>query len=603
MSKLKVPPIENFPNDDKLRVVWWYGPVKYNHKHPKLPFVIVALREIFDDKLSNYVITRIVDISALNIVRLSTIWKGKNFTGKIWNKYSKYFEKKKFTFNLRDESNIDTLAVRDLKSGIYFGHFLNKNFFEPFRKTRLTKLIDKNGKCILIPSLELFSSTYVPYNKIIRNLLVLHDIGTIIQELNIKAKEENEKYILDTHQNYNDVDLSFIAHLALNKTTKKRVVELLLSLSDEEYDEKGQLYFEKYPEVLPYNPSELEIIADGYDIDKNTKLILRINEFSLPQEYEIINNYHMPNVNGKGDDFDKRAVPVANNNKMYESENYELTSESEPHMDNPAYDVEIGIKVIKDKKPKIERNKIKDRSSSSKRTTKKDNKNEVKNISYGELNSRVESKETAPIEEVVNKSDKIEEECKFINDEDASENIDAIKSIIDAICKEKKFLNKYFFINSNAEICGKIVYCKIPYKELKSEEDKTWARKDTIKKIQTVATITTVIVLRNILVMKIIKKDGKYCYLLEIERKNKGEKFSGLLFSTTDGILTKATLDKLLIKICKERGHMKHLKNGKKTDIEFPKEIGKYFIFKHYEKHKVMRKYFEKKLGNLDLFI
>jgi len=35
--------------------------------------------------VSDYVITRTIDVSALNIIRLSTIWKGKTFTGKTWN--------------------------------------------------------------------------------------------------------------------------------------------------------------------------------------------------------------------------------------------------------------------------------------------------------------------------------------------------------------------------------------------------------------------------------------------------------------------------------------------------------------------------------------
>ena len=70
-----------------------------------------------------------------------------------------------------------------------------------------------------------------------------------------------------------------IAYASLNQITRQRLSKTRASL------ENGMV--DKYPVILPYQPTSLSIQGDGFWINENTFFMLRINKYSLPNDYEI----------------------------------------------------------------------------------------------------------------------------------------------------------------------------------------------------------------------------------------------------------------------------------------------------------------------------
>ena len=588
------PSIAYFPDDDIKRVVCWYGPIKQNPAAPSLPIVYVALREIMPDgRLGETTITRIVSLADLDIVRLGSIWHGKYLTNDIWTNYPDYYQERLFEFDL-EENPPDSITMNSFSPHIEIGNFSNKTKKAIFSKTKLTRMITVSGITVLVPSLEIGTSAYTTLRRL-RNRLFLEQTQTIIGEYLLNHEHKDGLYEIETKNKLSDINRTFLAYLALNNKSKSRISKIMSSMLKSEKDKNGYDYREKYPDVLPYHPKEFKIIADGYMLDAQTALVLRILEISLPKEHVIKLKYHTT----KPIEEEEKGLLNGDEKLRFhqkaqideDADATDITSESEPHKNAGIVKRKPHIKVMEDGSSRTEQEEIRDKDPSGKAT---EVSQEAHSLSSGDINSRMESGGVAAI--------------RAANDGDdgdmadpAVENLVNVENALNQIIEsEGSCLGSFVFVDNTGTLCSSRKYCTVPVSEFKDDESEGigWTKisiKSTPSDSEHVKP-KRVHYQRKIMVLKITKTDGKSCFLLDIERKNDSEQYLGMLFNIEKGSLTKEDLTNLLVSISKEKGHLTRAKKvGEQKVIEeksFPVKC--FCIFKHSNDKQRMRSFLEK---------
>ncbi|MDD5549421.1 MAG: hypothetical protein PHI79_07510, partial [Sulfurovaceae bacterium] len=258
------PPIVSFPDDDYPRVVWVYGAVLKNKKSTSsTPTVIVMLKNIDNGKIDIESITYVeVSVVELDIVRLQHVWLGNRKTTSVWKDFKRYKEKMKFEFNFK-YSSVKSIAFNTKKpnSNYFFipsfvynlGKIESKQNLRYFLNAQFTHLTSTDNKTILIPALELFTSTYVPRDKIMRAKLLTSSYQNVIDYYIKSATIKDNKYHVEFNKNKQISNEVFLAYLALNKNTQNSLTILRSSL------ETDSSYYDRYPVVHPYSPENFEI--------------------------------------------------------------------------------------------------------------------------------------------------------------------------------------------------------------------------------------------------------------------------------------------------------------------------------------------------------
>jgi len=100
-------------------------------------------------------------------------------------------------------------------------------------------------------------------------------------------------------------------------------------------------------------------------------------------------------------------------------------------------------------------------------------------------------------------------------------------------------------------------------------ETNLWVKK---RKIQDHKTIF--LGYRNYLLIKVVLSNGKYAYLLEIDRKDENESFLGMMFGIDSEIYHKMLVD-LLYKVMEEQGVVKKIKLSGLKPITFRHKTNK----------------------------
>ena len=190
--KEKTPPLENFPNDDIYRVVWGYGSVQKGSTVTGVPEIHILLVDVFFNEfinkfeLSNQ--TRVIKISIaqLDIVRYMTIWKGQKRLNGFWEDFLEYESNARFDLDTTDSMSIKYSSLN--QNGTYSYLFpynkykianINKQNFGKFTNSTFTKISNDNYD-VIVPSMELYTSTYTPHEQQIRNKLVQYSLDNTI---------------------------------------------------------------------------------------------------------------------------------------------------------------------------------------------------------------------------------------------------------------------------------------------------------------------------------------------------------------------------------------------------------------------------------------
>jgi hypothetical protein len=550
--KEKTPPIDRFPNDDIFRVVWAYGSVQKGLTVTGVPEIHILLVDLFFNTLKNEFQlsnkTRVVKISIaqLDIVRYMTIWKGQKRINGCWENFSDYKSNVRFDLDTTNSESLNYSKQNQNKTYSYLFPFnkykienIDKQYFVKFTNSTFTKISHDNID-VIIPSMELFTSTYAPHEQQIRYKLIQKSLSDTLDDYVKSSTEDSGKYI---------INIVFLAYASLNQITRQRLSKTRASL------ENGMV--DKYPVILPYHPTSLSIQGDGFWINENTFFMLRINKYSLPDDYEIVLIKEELDIEESKKENDK--------NKSYGQiprnlDDYQLpaTNEHNPHRRNGYLSLISEVDLLDDVKYKISRKVNIKTIKAEEKNREIQNTYDIKNVSSGEADSTKDSEKTAKlcIKEENKKLHQSKALDSFLNDilqmrdtkTDISEGNKIYISNIHFLNEEANFVPIKYFIqfndilrargekNSFARMINRI--------EEKDKSGKT-KRKNFFFGY------------RRCFLLKICLSNGKWFYLLEIERKDNVEGFSGLLLKPLNEF-DKAILEENIMTVIKAKGILKN---------------------------------------------
>lgn len=563
----RISPVEAFPDDDRLRIVWAYGAIYKNIGKTAVPYVDILLKEITLDPIiltNNHTYIKI-SVAQLDIVRYMTIWCGNKRITEFWEKFkNKSCINFHFSLDTKLASSITYKESLDsyFKSDIYkIDGIESKKDYWHFANATFTKF--KVGtKTVLIPSLELFTSTFAPLNQKLRYKLFQYNLDDVLDEY-IKSSEivDENKYLIELKEYKYKNSLFFLAYAKFNGITRKRLFDIRASL------EISSQYPERYPVILPYHPSEIEFNVNGVLLDDNTFLIFRINEYSLPADNEVIECIEKIEYENTGKNGPEKPY------KRYTSEiedNLPIQGEENPYSLNGSKNINSSIKILKSSKhtlTKIE--KIKKITPSNSKTTIIENNEDIDNISSGIDNQSSSSFHTgrinvvAPIEGglikptvsfslIINALNTLKNKKIFLN---KNIYINDYK-FIDLLCNENSEYTKTTFFNALKNTDTKLNNWVKINKDIK-EENSDKAKRSFLR-------------FRRYLLIKIMLNNSDFMYLFEVDKKGK-EGYLGFIFNFNKKI-DEDTLLKLLEQTYDNRGLMKK--------ISIPGHTFKHFIKK-----------------------
>jgi len=571
MEDSKKTQIKDFPNDNILRVIYGYGPLIKN-SISSVPLVEIYSKKLINNKLSKDTEEFKVGLTELNVVRIGSIWQGQIKKEEYWTDFPnyKYSDKLSFSFDM-EECSISTVVHLNKGTTSFFTDIDNLHDGENIHHSTLTLLQADNGIRVLIPSLELFSSTYTPRHARLKIDLVSNPIEAILEKYVKSSACEDNKYIVELDSGHYYETIVFLANLSLNETVRKNVSKLWASLeSGVKKNENGLI--KSYPIVNPYPSSKFSFKASGLWFDKNTFLVQRIDSFKTLNDYKIIVKRKVQEVF----DVEQKNKNTKNStgvNKTPVSEETPVSSEVDPgysagrkniisevEVDNSEVDIQYENEIIEVddiEKPKVQPSENAELASS------------------GYLSGSDKSKKVAQVAYIGY------EELQYSKERVAT--LKLIEDILQSLIKDK-IIKEVRYIDRAGEEYENIIYCLYEPSFLKKQRKKSWVYASPTNRSKS----------RRILIAKIfLTSSSQVLYLLEIERrKNSSESFYGIFFYLENNIDFE-TVNKIMKYIAKNRGHL----SGKKRKEEFP--ISKYWLLRHEKDKDIMKRKIEKAL---DLF-
>ena len=569
-----IPPVDNFPKDYKLRVVWAYGALLKNlNDTTNVPNVKIMLREILDDgSISDESIFIKISVAQLDIVRYMTIWKGCRRVNEYWkvidsDKTNIEFN---FDFEIYKPESISLGEKKPNSTYTYFpqykynlGIIHDKMYYYHFINSTFTKLVTPNGISVLVPSLEFLTSTYVPQEQKLRNQLLQYPIEYILEKYIKNAHVVNDEYHMEFKEKKTASNEVFLSYAKFNNITIQRLAKLRNSL------EVASKYPDRYPEVLPYHPTEISIRADGIWLDQETFFAYRINGYTLPVDnkivsQEIVYKSEKPEREG-GNTYTKYPQEI-------DDYDIPLGNETRPHRGNGSLHIisEVSVMNINNCNIEYSKEEIETTEATSKE---RENTEDIETLSSGEPNSAEESKGTGRI-----KIDPKKESSSPLNQSNV---LNMIKEALLSM-KESNFnltdkesdmicISDILFVNEN---------CNLQHSQVKTQFSKilkTFGKKTTawVKYKANINGRREFMGYRNYMLIKIILNNGKFMYLFEIDRKNQNEGFLGLLFNLGGNSIGLNHLVPILNKVMKQKGVFR------KESID----ADNFITFKHYEKN------------------
>lgn len=637
---MNYPSISSFPNDQQLRVVWGFGPLRVSLNLSTAPHFLVSLRSVTgNNSLSENEKVYEIPLAQADIVRLGSIWLGQRRVEGFWEQYAKTYSssvffnfdfiksppssiapsekdpstgtyqvppstyscalgtKKKVNNKLEkdkkskrlNEKGLSEKELKDLKrQAVFLGQMLKSN---------LTKLISTDEYIVLIPSIEFLTSCYTPKEQQLRNKIVNLKLDDALADyLDTKDSCENElgEYDLYMKSVKHVTNLAFLGYAQCNDISRKRLEVLRNSLSTVNKDKFGQNYPDRYPEVLPYHPDGMQLSCGGVWVGGQTFLVLRVNGYSLPLEYKI--NQVLLETVFTGDDSDPEHGVGENNGGRSQLgvitdnlQNVPVIPGLDPNINTAGANITNEV-VVLGAQPDVE-NFVETIETDIKRK----NKNRVerqkpRGLSSGDVNSSKDSEGVGQLKQ---------------SEKDGVTDCINQLEILETISKALQFLlssgkvEKLEFLDSFANSSSIPSYASFPAKLIGHEDSHSWVVYFKYKDGK--------VVTRSFLLVKVTMTDGKVLFLFEIQRKHVGEGFSGLIFETDGGVLSSKERYRFLLKVVEHQGKFRRrVKDSSKADKdgnrialerkELPDFINNPVIFDH---RKGLKSWDEKILSEL----
>ncbi|MDD5401093.1 MAG: hypothetical protein PHQ93_07905 [Sulfurimonas sp.] len=559
-----IPTVDNFPKDDKLRVVWAYGAVYKNTGTTRVPEIYVMLKEIDSNgAISSAQIFRRISVAQLDIVRYMTIWKGNRRTTDFWKSFDNNYVENQLFF--LDANTATSISFTEKRKNTDYGYFPpyrykidkidNPKDYYSFANATFTKIEAFNGITVIVPSMELLTSTYVPQEQQIRYKLIQRDLDDVLDEYIKSSSTDGSKYIVELYERKNESNISFLAYAKFNLVTRQRLKKLRASI------ETGSPYPERYPVVLPYHPSELYLQGDGIWLDEETFFMFRINQYSLPIDNEI--ESYTQELEFETDESKKENRSYVRVPQNLDDNEIPVTNEHNPHGRNAAQHIISEVSVLNPNNGSIKhRRDVLNIPINNNINIDIDieNTEDINQISSAQSDQATDSKNTAGI--IIDEQDK----SHLKQSEVLGMVIDALEYIRDNaidISSDESNLDilDILFVDEECGLSATQTATQFS-RVLKKAKKETnlWVKK---RKIQNHKTIF--LGFRNYMLIKVVLSNGKYAYLFEIDRKDENESFLGMIFNV-GGEIHNGVLVDLLYKIMEEQGVVKKVKlSGLKT--------------------------------------
>ena len=597
-------PYQKLPGNDDYYLVLNYGAAIKLKNESQIPNIQVVLRKV--DIVSQTFIKNSHDIIVylpipeLDAVRIGSIWKKRERVLEKWRNFDnfKYIEDINFNFDftvnspeiLKFDEKIDSLE--DSLSNIYKINFQKSEQYKIpyFNKTNYTKLISDTGITVLIPAIELFVSAYTPEHKLIKQRLLQFNIDKAIEDfINLdNSKVENQEYHIGLHKKMEDSNIKFLAYAKFNNITRKRISHLSTSLEFNELERIDGCQV-RYPIVLPYHPIHLFISSDGLWLDEKTFLVQRIYTISIPSDITVKaviegKTYKIEKKLFKSEEIESKPKIVENEEENQDNENSKnpveftnitgIDSNKQPRKRISLHRLKTQVNTIDENKPKVEiLNKEEKRIELTEDARAEDNKQV--NIQNNEEVPKAKEKNIENIDgsDAVklpsgNNSKQIE---YLLSHRDLETNI-LFNQIIEIlnIFKNEKFIIEYKFLDKNFKRLTEF-YQTTFYDTLfnngfdKKDLEDNWyiLRQREYGELKELG-------YREYLLMEIELID-KYCYLLEIGKKESENPYLGVFFGNTNfNKLSSGNLVEILKKIVGNHGNYskKDKKEGKLKAVD-----------------------------------
>ncbi len=556
-----IPPVDNFPKDDKLRVVWAYGAVYKNTGTTRVPEIYVMLKEIdFNGAISTAQIFRRISVAQLDIVRYMTIWKGNRRTTDFWKSFDNNYVENQLFF--LDTNTATSISFTEKRTNTDYGYFPpyrykidkidNPKDYYSFANATFTKIETFNGITVIVPSMELLTSTFVPQEQQIRYKLIQRDLDDVLDEYIKSSSTDGSKYIVELYERKNESNISFLAYAKFNLVTRQRLKKLRASI------ETGSPYPERYPVVMPYHPSELYLQGDGIWLDEETFFMFRINQYSLPIDNEI--ESYTQELEFETDESKKENRSYVRVPQNLDDNEIPVTNEHNPHSRNASQHIISEISVLNPNNGSINhRRDVINIPINNNINIDIENTEDINQISSAQSDQATDSKNTAGI--IIDEQDK----SHLRQSEVLGMVIDALEYIRDNaidISDDESGLYVVDILFVDEE-------CKLHTAQMATQFSRVLkkAKKETnawVRKTKNHNHKNIFLGYRNYMLIKITLNNGKFAYLLEIDRKEK-EGFLGMMFGNGGEIYNEVLVD-LLYKVMNEQGVVKKVKlSGLKT--------------------------------------
>jgi hypothetical protein len=578
------PKIQSLPNDNITRVIWWYGPVLKNSSSSTIPLVEIITKTIqSNNTLSEDSHVHRALSSELDIVKIGTIWQGRKRIDQLWGA----FESQQFSFNFF-EHEPQSVRFDDRKPGSkdwlippykYNLGNIPRSYKYHFFYSTLTKLTSDSGTMVLIPSVEFLTGAISPAHKQIRFKLLQHPLDELTNMYIHEAQiSEDKEYSVKMKEGHYDENIALLSYMRLNQVSRSRLSKLWSSLEQTKLMPNGKPYEDRYPVILPYHPTTMSLSGDGIWIDNSTFLMLRITGVSQPQDYKIntikeVNDTKQTDKNQRDSEFNPSS------RHDIELEDQEITHENTPHWNAGVAHITSNVRIIGNPAPITVVEKKKEQKKYHPVPKEEQEKHDVTSLSSDDPNGREESDGTAALKQSELDSALTDTPAQGI----IKETQDALHQLIKD--SQAEVLNFSYISNLHHEIVetDQPAYCYIKRKQLPDDFKGYWHRirrnEQNEEKLE--------YILRKFLVVKIILKNGRKAYLLEIERKCNSESFSGLLFNNENEDLTSKTLTSLLVTVILNKGRYSKKVDNAQISLKLP--ISQHITFKHSETIKTLK--------------
>lgn len=551
-----VPPVNIFPQDDKLRVIWAYGAVYKNTGTTRVPEIYVMLKEIDDNgMLSTTHMLRRISVAQIDIVRYMSIWKGNRRTTEFWKSFDgNHVDNILFSLDADTAASISFTEKRIDSNYGYFPPYRYKidNIHSPadyyrFANSTFTKIEASDGTTVIIPSMELLTSTYVPQEQQIRYKLIQKGLDDVLDEYIKRSSTDGSKYMVELYESKNESNIAFLAYAKFNFATRQRLKKLRSSI------ETGSSYPERYPVVFPYHPTNLDLQGDGIWLDQETFFMFRINQYSLPIDSDI--ESFTQELEFETDESKKEHKSYTRVPQNLDDNEIPVTNEHNPHSRNASQHIISEVGILNPNNGSVKhRRDVLNISTNTDVTIEYENTENIEGISSVDSDQASDSKNTAGI---------------TIDEQDKShlKQSEVLKMVIEALeymrdntidisdDESGLYVVDILFVDEECKLHTAQMATQFSRVLKKAKKETTlWVKK---RKIQDHKTIF--LGYRNYLLIKVMLSDGKHAYLFEIDRKVGESGFLGMMFRFGGDIYNEVLVD-LLYKVMEEQGVVKKIK-------------------------------------------